>query len=117
MPVNRTYPLAELMAGCRKYPLAPRKRITFEYILLDGVNDEPGQAQDLARLLRGVRAKVNLIPFNPYPGSPFRKPSERRVSAFQEALLRAQLTVMVRQSRGEDISAACGQLAARAAGE
>lgn len=117
MPVNRRHPLAELMAACRKYPLAPRKRITFEYILLEGVNDEPEQARDVAGLLRGVKAKVNLIPFNPYPGSPFKQPSERRVSAFQEALLRAQLTVMVRQSRGADISAACGQLAARAAGE
>jgi len=117
MPINRKYPLAELMAACRKYPLAPRKRITFEYILLDGVNDDPRQAQSLIRLLRGVKAKVNLIPFNPHPASPFRKPSEKRVYAFQEALHQAQFTAIVRQSRGEDIGAACGQLAARAAEE
>lgn len=114
MPVNRSYPLSELMTACRRYPLPPRKRITFEYILLDGVNDDPEQARSLAKLLRGVKAKVNLIPYNPHPASPFRKPSEKRVSAFQEVLHREQLTVMVRQSRGAEISAACGQLAARA---
>lgn len=113
MPINRKYPLSELMRACREYPLAPRKRITFEYILLDGVNDSPAQARDLVRILNGVRAKVNLIPFNPHPGSPFGTPSEQRILAFQEVLLKAQLTAIIRRSRGNEISAACGQLAAR----
>jgi 23S rRNA (adenine2503-C2)-methyltransferase len=112
MPVNGTYPLKDLMEACRRYPLAPRKRITFEYILLDGVNDSPANARSLVRLLAGVRAKVNLIPFNPHPGSPFRKPPDERVAAFQEVLLKARLAAIVRQSRGEEIGAACGQLVA-----
>lgn len=111
MPINRTYPLAELMRACREYPLAPRKRITFEYILLDHVNDSVKQAKDLVRVLNGVRAKVNLLPFNPHPGSPFGTPSEQRILAFQEVLQKAQLTAIIRKSRGNEISAACGQLA------
>jgi len=114
MPVNRTYPLPQLMEACRAYPLPPRKRITFEYILLDGINDSPGQARELVRTLHGVRAKVNLIPFNPHQGSSFSAPSEHRIFAFQEVLLKAGLTAIIRKSRGNDISAACGQLAARA---
>lgn len=115
MPVNRTYPLNELMRACREYPLPPRKRITFEYILLDGINDSPDQARRFVRLLNGVRAKINLIPFNPHPGSCFGTPSEERVLAFQEVLQKAQLTAIIRKSRGREIGAACGQLAARAA--
>ncbi|MCE5336417.1 MAG: 23S rRNA (adenine(2503)-C(2))-methyltransferase RlmN [Desulfobacteraceae bacterium] len=115
MPVNRTYPLDELMRACRDYPLPTRKRITFEYILLDGVNDSPGQARDLVRILHGVRAKVNLIPFNPHPGAPFGAPSEERILAFQEVLQKARLTAIIRKSRGHEISAACGQLAAKCA--
>jgi 23S rRNA (adenine2503-C2)-methyltransferase len=111
MPINRTYPLASLMAACRDYPLPPRKRITFEYILLEGVNDAPAQARSLVRLLQNVRAKVNLIPFNPHEGSIFRKPSEDRLLAFQDVLLKAGLTTIIRQSRGGEIGAACGQLA------
>ena len=112
MPVNGTYPLAELMRSCREYPLAPRKRITFEYILLDGVNDSPGQAKELVRILEGMRAKVNLIPFNPHPGSPYTTPSEERILGFQDVLRKANLTAIIRRSRGNEISAACGQLAA-----
>jgi 23S rRNA (adenine2503-C2)-methyltransferase len=112
MPVNRTYPLDELMAACREYPLPPRKRITFEYILLEGINDEPAQARKLVKLLHGVRAKVNLIPFNPHPAFDYRRPSEERVLAFQAVLQDAQITTLIRQSRGSDISAACGQLVA-----
>ena len=112
MPVNRTYPLAELMRACREYPLAPRKRITFEYILLEGVNDSPAQARELVRLLSGVRAKVNLIAFNPHPGSPYRTPREERIMGFQDVLRKANLTVIIRKSRGNEIGAACGQLAA-----
>lgn len=115
MPVNRTYPLAELLHACREYPLPPRKRITFEYILLDGINDSPKQARELVRILHGVRAKVNLIPFNPHPGSPYGTPTEERILAFQEVLQKAMLTAIIRKSRGNEISAACGQLAARGA--
>jgi 23S rRNA (adenine2503-C2)-methyltransferase len=113
MPVNRTYPLADLIQVCRDYPLPPRKRITFEYILLDGVNDSPRQARELVRMLHEVRAKVNLIPFNPHPGSPFGTPKEEKILAFQEVLQKALLTAIIRKSRGNEISAACGQLAAR----
>ena len=116
MPINRKYPLSELMRACREYPLAPRKRITFEYILLDGVNDSPKQAKDLVRLLEGARAKVNLIPFNPHPGSVYRTPREERVLDFQDVLRKANLTAIIRKSRGNEISAACGQLAAIGAG-
>ncbi len=114
MPINRTYPLAELMRACRDYPLVPRKRITFEYVLLDGVNDSPNQARQLLKVLNGVRAKINLIPFNPHPGSEFGTPSEAKVLAFQEVLQKAQLTAIIRKSRGREIGAACGQLAAQA---
>ena len=113
MPVNRSYPLAELLGACRAYPLPPRKRITFEYILLEDVNDDPKQARRLVKLLHGVRAKVNLIPWNPHSQSPYRKPAEARSVAFQEVLQKAQLTAIIRQSRGAEIGAACGQLAAR----
>ena len=113
MPINRRYPLEELIEACRRYPLAPRKRITFEYVLLDDVNDSPKHARSLVRLLDGVRAKINLIPFNPHPGSEFATPSRERIEAFQEVLLKARFAAIVRQSRGSEIGAACGQLAAR----
>lgn len=113
MPVNRTYPLGELMRACRDYPLQARKRITFEYILLEGVNDSPKQAKELVRLLAGVRAKINLIAFNPHPGSIYRTPAVERILAFQDVLRKANLTAIIRKSRGSEISAACGQLAAK----
>lgn len=113
MPVNRTYPLSELMRACRDYPLQARKRITFEYILLEGVNDSPAQAKELVRLLSGVRAKINLIAFNPHPGSIYRTPAEEKILAFQDVLRKANLTAIIRKSRGSEISAACGQLAAK----
>lgn len=115
MPVNRTYPLASLLDACRRYPLPPRKRITFEYILVEGVNDGMGDAKKLVRLLNGIRAKVNLIPLNPHPGCNLRRPSQGRIDAFQEILKNAHLTTLIRQSRGSDIRAACGQLAATCA--
>ncbi|MBR5997525.1 MAG: 23S rRNA (adenine(2503)-C(2))-methyltransferase RlmN, partial [Deltaproteobacteria bacterium] len=87
MPINRRYPLEQLMAACKAFPLKDRQRITFEYILLRGVNDSPQDARQLVRLLHGVKAKINLIPFNEYPGSPFRRPEEARIEAFQTALL------------------------------
>jgi len=110
MPVNRAWNLDALMDAIRRYPLAPRQRVFFEYVLLDGVNDSPDDAQRLVRLLRNVRAKVNLIPFNDWPGSEFRRPPLARILAFQSILLDAGVTTTVRWSRGEDIGAACGQL-------
>jgi 23S rRNA (adenine2503-C2)-methyltransferase len=110
MPVNRSWNLAALMAAVRRYPLAPRQRVFFEYVLLDGVNDGDEQARALVRLLAGVRAKVNLIPFNDWPRTRFRRPPLSRILAFQSVLLRAGVTTTVRWSKGEDIGAACGQL-------
>jgi 23S rRNA (adenine2503-C2)-methyltransferase len=113
MPINRKYPLEELLEACRNYPLPAGRRITFEYILIQGVNDSPQDALKLARLLRGIRCKVNLIPFNPHAGSEFERPAEQAILAFREVLLQKHYTVIIRQSKGGDISAACGQLRAR----
>ena len=110
MPVNRAWGLEALMAAVRAYPLAPRQHVFFEYVMLDGVNDTPEEAQRLVRLLRGIRAKVNLIPFNDWDGSAFRRPPLARILAFQTILLDAGVTTTVRWSKGEDIGAACGQL-------
>jgi 23S rRNA (adenine2503-C2)-methyltransferase len=110
MPVNRAWNLETLMRAVRAYPLAPRQHVFFEYVMLDGVNDTPEEAQRLVRLLRGIRAKVNLIPFNDWPGSTFRRPPLARILAFQSLLLEAGVTTTVRWSKGEDIGAACGQL-------
>jgi 23S rRNA (adenine2503-C2)-methyltransferase len=110
MPVNRRYPLERLMAACRQFPLKQRQRITFEYILIHGVNDSPEDARRLVRLLHGVKAKVNLIPFNEHPASSFRRPPEERIEAFQKHLLDHGLVAVRRASKGDDISAACGQL-------
>jgi len=110
MPVNRAWGLEALMAAVRAYPLAPRQHVFFEYVMLDGVNDTPEEAQRLARLLRGIRAKVNLIPFNDWDGAAFRRPPLARILAFQTILLDAGVTTTVRWSKGEDIGAACGQL-------
>jgi 23S rRNA (adenine2503-C2)-methyltransferase len=112
MPINRTYPLEALLEACRSYPLPPGRRITFEYILIKGVNDSPEDARRLARLLHPIRCKVNLIPFNPHAGSGFERPPEQAILAFQEVLLRKYFTVIIRHSKGQDISAACGQLRA-----
>lgn len=113
MPINTRYPLEVLLEACRAYPLPPGRRITFEYILIKGVNDSPADAARLARLLHPVRCKVNLIPLNPHEGSEFERPSEDTIQAFQDILLRKHFTVIIRQSKGQDISAACGQLRAR----
>lgn len=113
MPVNRKYPLKALLAACRAYEMPLRRRITFEYILMEGVNDSVDQAEKLARLLRGIRCKINLIPFNPFPGSEFHRPSENRIDAFRNALIRHQYTAIVRASKGGDILAACGQLSGK----
>ena len=110
MPINRRYPLHELMQACREYPLAPRQRITFEYILIRGVNDAAEDARRLVRLLHGVKAKVNLIPYNEHAGSTLRAPDETAIEAFQQHLLQRGLVAIRRASKGQDISAACGQL-------
>jgi 23S rRNA (adenine2503-C2)-methyltransferase len=110
MPVNRSWNLDALMAAVRRYPLASRQRVFFEYVMLEDVNDSAEDARRLAALLRGVRAKVNLIPFNDWDGSSFRRPPLPRILAFQGILLDAGITTTVRWSKGEDIGAACGQL-------
>jgi 23S rRNA (adenine2503-C2)-methyltransferase len=110
VPPNRKYPLADILDACRRFPLKRRSRITFEYVLLDEVNDTPEDARRLVRLLSGLRAKVNLIPLNPAPGIPFERPSDERVNRFAQLLADRHLTVSVRKSRGQDIRAACGQL-------
>ncbi len=110
VPINRKYPLSELMEACRTFPLRRRSRITFEYVLLDGVNDTPADARRLVRLLEGVPGKVNLLPLNAAEGIPFTRPDEARVNAFARILSEAGVTVSVRKSRGRDIRAACGQL-------
>jgi 23S rRNA (adenine2503-C2)-methyltransferase len=110
MPINRSFDLAALMAAVKRYPLAPRQHVFFEYVLLDGVNDTDEDARRLVKLLRGVRAKVNLIPFNDWESSAFRRPPLPRILAFQKILMNAGVTTTVRWSKGEDIGAACGQL-------
>jgi 23S rRNA (adenine2503-C2)-methyltransferase len=112
VPLNRKYPIAELMAACRDYLDGQRKRsITFEYTLLDGVNDSPEQARQLVKLLRKVPSKLNLIPFNPFPGTSYRCSSPERIEAFQRIVREGGLIATVRKTRGDDIDAACGQLA------
>ncbi len=110
MPINKAHPIEELLAACRAFPLAARQRITFEYVLLRDVNDSLEDAQRLVKQLRGLRSKVNLLPFNEIPGVPYRRPSDETVQRFQDYLTDHHLSVFVRQSRGRDISAACGQL-------
>lgn len=114
VPLNRRWPLDRLLEACRAYPLPPRERISFEYVLLRGVNDSAAEARALVRRLHGVRAKLNLIPLNEHPASPFRAPAEATVERFAAILARARVPVAVRRSRGDDIAAACGQLGAPA---
>jgi 23S rRNA (adenine2503-C2)-methyltransferase len=114
VPLNRKYPLHELLAACVRYlDAAPRDFITFEYCMLDGVNDSPAQADALVQLVHrtGVSCKFNLIPFNPFPTSGLTRSSRERVMAFAERLQRAGIVTTVRKTRGDDIDAACGQLA------
>jgi 23S rRNA (adenine2503-C2)-methyltransferase len=110
MPINKKYPLADLLRVCRAYPLRPWEHLTFEYVLLDGFNDADADARRVADLLRGLRAKVNLIPYNSGPELPFRAPPFERVVAFQNILTDRYIPAFIRISRGQDIRAACGQL-------
>lgn len=111
VPLNRKYPIAELMQACRDYVSEKHKRsVTFEYTLIDGVNDHPEHARKLVKLLRTLPSKLNLIPFNPFPGTGYRCSSEDRIAQFQEIVMRGNLIATVRKTRGGDIDAACGQL-------
>ena len=111
VPLNRKYPIAELLDACRNYPGASNaRRITFEYVMLKGVNDSPAEARELVQLLAGIPAKVNLIPFNPWPGAPYECSSEATIAAFSDIVFAAGYSAPVRTPRGRDILAACGQL-------
>ncbi|PCH98708.1 MAG: 23S rRNA (adenine(2503)-C(2))-methyltransferase RlmN [Alphaproteobacteria bacterium] len=110
MPINKKYPLAELMQACRNYPLDAKRRITFEYVMLAGVNDSDEQARDLITLIGDIPAKVNIIPFNPWPGVEYECSSRNRIHAFANILKNAGMDAPIRKTRGEDILAACGQL-------
>jgi len=110
VPINRKWGIAEIIAACKRFPLKKRSRITFEYVLLAGVNDRPEDARKLARLLQGVKAKVNVIPLNAAAGIPFDRPSDAAIDQFAKIVAEHDVTVSVRKSRGRDIRAACGQL-------
>ncbi len=110
VPINRKYGVADIIEACKRFPVRKRSRITFEYVMLAGVNDSPDDARRLARLLAGVKAKVNLIPLNAAAGIPFDRPSDAIVDQFARILAERDVTVSVRKSRGRDIRAACGQL-------
>src|SRR3989442_3181854 len=110
VPLNKKYGVAEIIDACKRFPLSKRSRITFEYVLLADVNDSPDDARKLAKLLSGVKSKVNLIPLNAAPGIPFERPSDEAIDRFAQILADRGLTVSVRKSRGRDIRAACGQL-------
>jgi 23S rRNA (adenine2503-C2)-methyltransferase len=112
MPINRKYPIEQLLEACANYPLTPRRKITFEYILIKGINDSEQDARRLTKLLRPIRAKINLIPFNTYEKSEFQRPEESVILNFKEILSKTNYTAIVRYSKGQDISAACGQLRA-----
>ncbi|MCZ7584340.1 MAG: 23S rRNA (adenine(2503)-C(2))-methyltransferase RlmN [Deltaproteobacteria bacterium] len=112
VPVNKKYPLKDLLAACRDYPLSNRRRITYEYVMLRGVNDTPEDARRLVGLMAPLKAHVNLICFNPWEGCPYEPTPEPEIRAFQRVLLDARVNTVVRRSRGQDILAACGQLKA-----
>jgi 23S rRNA (adenine2503-C2)-methyltransferase len=116
MPIARRYPLHALLAACRDLPLPPRERITFEYVLIQGINDAEGDARQVAQILRGIRCKVNLIPLNECPGIAFGRSREKAILLFQKILMETGYTTIIRESRGDAISAACGQLRGRIRG-
>jgi 23S rRNA (adenine2503-C2)-methyltransferase len=113
IPANRRWPLADLKEALRSFPLVRGRRLTIAYVLLGGVNDSPKLALELSRFLAGLKAKINLIPFNPWPGAPFVRPEPRAVEAFRQALVEKSHTVIVRRSNGLAVEAACGQLVGR----
>jgi len=113
MPINTRYPVADLLEACRNFPLPKRKRIMFEYILIKDMNDSESDAELLAEKLKGIPCKINLLPYNEAQGLPFKRPADEQIELFQHKLWEAGYTVLVRSSRGSDISAACGQLAGK----
>jgi len=113
MPINRRYPLNKILAFCKIFPLRRKTRITFEYVMVEGMNDSSQDAKKLIKILRGIPSKINLIPLNEAPGIPLKRPSEEKVKRFQEILMEGGLTAIVRTSKGGEISAACGQLQAK----
>ncbi len=111
VPLNRKYPIAELLAACKRYSdHGPKTHVTFEYVMIDGVNDKPEHARQLVRLLQGMPCKVNLIPFNPFPGTDYRRSPSHVIDAFRDRLMKAGIITITRRTRGDDIDAACGQL-------
>jgi 23S rRNA (adenine2503-C2)-methyltransferase len=110
VPLNKKYGIADVINACKRFPVRKRSRITFEYVLLAGVNDRPDDARQLAKLLAGLKSKVNLIPLNAAPGIPFERPPDATIDRFAKTLADRGVTVSVRKSRGRDIRAACGQL-------
>jgi 23S rRNA (adenine2503-C2)-methyltransferase len=112
MPINRTYPLGKVIEALQRIPLPPRRRITIAYVLVKDLNDSVKDAARLAKRLHGIRCKVNLIPFNPFPSSPLKSPSEDSILRFQKVLLAKGISTHIRVSKGRDILGACGQLAA-----
>jgi 23S rRNA (adenine2503-C2)-methyltransferase len=114
VPLNRKYPIAELLEACKQYVAdEPRRRVTFEYVMLAGVNDSVEQAHALAALLKNIPSKVNLIPFNPFPQTKYTRSSKAVIDRFRQVLIEAGLVTVTRKTRGDDIDAACGQLAGR----
>ncbi len=113
MPINKRHPLADLLEACRNFPLPRRKRIMFEYILIKNLNDSESDAEMMAEKLKGIPCKINLLPYNESKGLPFKRPADKQIERFQQILWEAGYTVLVRSSRGSDISAACGQLAGK----
>jgi 23S rRNA (adenine2503-C2)-methyltransferase len=113
MPINKTYPIKALLDTCRKLPLQQTRKITFEYVMLKDINDSTADAKRLVRLLHGLQSKINLIPFNPYSDCEYERPDDIAVLRFQEIMAKAEVTVIIRKSKGRDILAACGQLKAR----
>ena len=114
VPINRKYPIAELLDACRDYvAMALRRRITFEYVMLAGINDSDEDARQLVALLRDIPSKVNLIPFNPFPGSSYKSSSQTVINRFRDIIIEGGIVTVTRKTRGEDIDAACGQLAGK----
>ena len=113
VPLNKKYPIHEVLAACKRYVRADRRRITIEYVMLDGVNDSVAHARELVKLLKGLPAKVNLIPFNPFPNTVYQRSSQQAIDRFRDILMQSDLTTTTRKTRGDDIDAACGQLVGR----
>lgn len=112
MPINKKYPLETLINTCRKYPLNPGRKLTFEYVMIEGINDSLKDAKELVRILKGIRCNLNLIPYNPFSENTFKRPSDEKILAFQKMLFHKNRRAIIRESRGQDILAACGQLRA-----